>query len=650
MEGGRLKDEGRRYFNNLLCRILIIVSFFLFNFNLYSLQLHFKNHKKQIFANFLIKNLSLYDKINFKKEIFIENIEYAFLARYLMPWGKIIPDDIFKKYVLPHRVSQEPPERWRKIFFEELGEKVYSMKMIDAVIFISKWCYIKSYFKPSYPWDSGPIDVINLGWGRCEEKAILLIDALRSVSIPARLVFTPGWMHANGNHAWVEVWINGKWHVLEIAKPVIKLDHPWFRANYSVMPTVYTYIYGEGYKNIIENYNSNICTIWTKSKEKMYLSIFNSGMLRIVGAIKQNKIKVTKGTYLLTGYGFSKLINCNKILKMFKTKDIDKISLIFKYPSPEKIKKEKVYDLSLIRKIDKKRKSIEAKIRKKVEKNISNLNIKNRKELIDKLLTLHSKLDKFIILIKNLNELFKSWFIKDILNIADKDLVRISPTELLEDIKIALKTKKNNYEDKIFLNYVLNPRIYFENIRLWREFILKNTNFDKSNIIESAKNFIYRLEKIDKKDAGPMLGPFEVIKSKKYRSKIEALITLCAILRSYGIPARFDISSHYVEIYKNNKWVFLKTKFNDFNRLKKVKICWKDFYKKCPGKLEYDRDFTISEFKNGYFKAIRFLDGRYYNNSCCWEGERIPGKKYFLINGKRIKNKIKVNIFKLNLH
>lgn len=37
-----------------------------------------------------------------------ENLDYAFLAREAMPWGKTVPWDTFLHYVLPHRTSQEP--------------------------------------------------------------------------------------------------------------------------------------------------------------------------------------------------------------------------------------------------------------------------------------------------------------------------------------------------------------------------------------------------------------------------------------------------------------------------------------------------------------------------------------------------------------
>ena len=56
------------------------------------------------------------------------------------------------------------------------------------------------------------------------------VAALRAVCIPARQVYTPRWAHTDDNHAWVEVWIDGKWHFLGACEPEPELDVAWFNA------------------------------------------------------------------------------------------------------------------------------------------------------------------------------------------------------------------------------------------------------------------------------------------------------------------------------------------------------------------------------------------------------------------------------------
>jgi hypothetical protein len=66
------------------------------------------------------------------------------------------------------------------------------------------------------------------GLASCTGLSILLIDACRSVGIPARLVGTPMWADNRGNHTWVEIW-DGGWHFIGAAEPDPKgLDHAWF--------------------------------------------------------------------------------------------------------------------------------------------------------------------------------------------------------------------------------------------------------------------------------------------------------------------------------------------------------------------------------------------------------------------------------------
>jgi transglutaminase-like putative cysteine protease len=44
----------------------------------------------------------------------------------------------------------------------------------------------------------------------------------------ARQVYTPRWAHSDDNHAWVEVWIDGKWSYLGACEPDVDLNMGWF--------------------------------------------------------------------------------------------------------------------------------------------------------------------------------------------------------------------------------------------------------------------------------------------------------------------------------------------------------------------------------------------------------------------------------------
>jgi poly(3-hydroxybutyrate) depolymerase len=76
--------------------------------------------------------------------------------------------------------------------------------------------------------DQSPYESIDAGLASCTGLSVLLIDACRSVGVPARFVGTPLWSDGSGNHSWVEVWDEG-WHFTGAAEPTGNdLDKAWF--------------------------------------------------------------------------------------------------------------------------------------------------------------------------------------------------------------------------------------------------------------------------------------------------------------------------------------------------------------------------------------------------------------------------------------
>jgi len=76
--------------------------------------------------------------------------------------------------------------------------------------------------------DQSPSETIDSGLASCSGLSVMLIDACRSVGVPARFVGTPMWSNKSGNHSWVEVW-NGGWHFTGACEPAgDDLDRGWF--------------------------------------------------------------------------------------------------------------------------------------------------------------------------------------------------------------------------------------------------------------------------------------------------------------------------------------------------------------------------------------------------------------------------------------
>ena len=179
---------------------------------------------------FLYAYMPLGDITDYSGEFFLENIDYTLKAKEEMPWGKLIPEREFRHFVLPIRVNNENLDSSRKVFYEELKDRVKNLSLHDAVLEVNHWCHEKVVYTPSDARTSSPLASVKTAYGRCGEESTFTVAALRSVGIPARQVYTPRWAHTDDNHAWVEAWVDGQWYFLGACEPEPVLNLGWFNA------------------------------------------------------------------------------------------------------------------------------------------------------------------------------------------------------------------------------------------------------------------------------------------------------------------------------------------------------------------------------------------------------------------------------------
>ena len=211
---------------------------------------------------FLYQYMPLGDSVDYTEDYFRECVHYAFLAKQEMPWGGSIPEREFKHFVLPMRVNNENLDAFRSTYYEELKGRVKDLSLYDAVLEVNHWCHEHVNYKGSDSRTSAPMATIKTSWGRCGEESTLLVTALRTVGIPARQVYTPRWAHCDDNHAWVEAWVDGKWHFLGACEPEPVLDLGWFNEPASRTLLLHTRVFGdyEGPEEVISR-NSNYTEI-----------------------------------------------------------------------------------------------------------------------------------------------------------------------------------------------------------------------------------------------------------------------------------------------------------------------------------------------------------------------------------------------------
>ena len=193
---------------------------------------------------FFYAYMPLSDIADYSPEFYLDNIRQSFTAQEEMPWGKDIPEEVFRHFVLPIRVNNENLDSSRMVFYRELKERVRNLSMYDAILEVNHWCHEKVTYRPTDARTSSPLATVRTAYGRCGEESTFTVAALRAVGIPARQVYTPRWAHTDNNHAWVEAWADGKWYYLGACEPAPVLDMGWFDAPVKRALLLHTNVFG----------------------------------------------------------------------------------------------------------------------------------------------------------------------------------------------------------------------------------------------------------------------------------------------------------------------------------------------------------------------------------------------------------------------
>jgi transglutaminase-like putative cysteine protease len=186
---------------------------------------------------FLVANMPVRDLQSLSAPFLLENVDLAYKAMDKAPWAMSISSEVFLNCVLPYANVTEARDNWRKRLYDFCQPLVRDCRTpgeaaqaINRQLF--KIAKVKYSMKRRVA-DQGPFETMETGVATCTGLSILLVDACRSVGVPARVAGTPLWVNNTGNHTWVEIW-DGGWHFAGAAEADPKgLDRGWFVANAS---------------------------------------------------------------------------------------------------------------------------------------------------------------------------------------------------------------------------------------------------------------------------------------------------------------------------------------------------------------------------------------------------------------------------------
>lgn len=140
----------------------------------------------------------------------IEFIDDAFHTRESYPWSKKIPLEIFMRYVLPYRLSEESVENYHKRFRDVYKKELDSLKKIKcedplevARVIMRKWNHKEFQWTGSLP--NGPglgPEISFIKAGTCREFAHGIVYVLRACGVPSGIDFVPVRGDDNAPHQW----------------------------------------------------------------------------------------------------------------------------------------------------------------------------------------------------------------------------------------------------------------------------------------------------------------------------------------------------------------------------------------------------------------------------------------------------------------
>ena len=597
---------------------------------------------------FLYAYMPLTDLADYDGEFFLKQVDGAFEAREYFDWGKDIPEDIFRHFVLVYRINNEYLDTARTVFFEELKDRVKGMSMTDAALEVNHWCHEKVTYRGTDGRTSAPLALVKTSWGRCGEESVLTATALRAVGIPARQCYTPRWVHTDSNHAWVEVWIDGKWQYLGACEPEAELNVAWFTAPSKRAMMVHTNVFGlydgpEENNNKTELYSTiNLTTNYAETRVLDVL-VVDENEQPVKDATVQFKVYNYSEFYpivksksdaggkasIITGYGdvlvWASIGDRYGYVK--SAADVNSVKVILNRVQGTE------YD-EMIEMNPPKERTVEALSEDKIKTNAVRLaqedSIRNAymstfageaeaESLAQKTNFDKQKLSNYLTAAQgNWKEIYSfiesekdnQYLFPFLESLLDKDL-RDTPAAYLRDHISDVGKVKEGTPENMIAEYILSPRIGLELITPWRKKLQNVLGDDKimqyqnnvSELVQFVKDYI-RINDTDNY-YNCRITPWGVYELK-ISDKQSRDIFFVAACRSCGIPARLEKATSKPQYFDGGRWVdavFEQPILNSVNPMAKVVFVNSKNNVVMPS---YENHFTLARFDNGDFRTLDF--------------------------------------------
>ena len=630
---------------------------------------------------FLYAYMPQSDLADYDFSFFEQQVATAMEARKTFSWGKTIPDDIFRHFVVVYRVNNENLDTARSYIFHQLKKRIQNMSMYDAALEVNHWCHEYVDYQPADARTSGPLATLKTSHGRCGEESTLTVTALRAVGIPARQCYTPRWAHCDDNHAWVEVWVDGKWYFLGACEPAPALNMGWF-ANVSTRTMmVHTNVFGryEGPEevnkrtpyysciNLLSNY-ADTATAYVTVYDKRHLpaknasvcfKLYNYAEYYTLAEVKTDEngraqLNTGLGDLLIWAkqgddYAYAQLDlrKQDHLVLILSDKGpnpwmspagnlIQRFDMVPPVGKPLNNNVSATAQLACEKRMAKEDKMREA-YRKTFPTKAQTAKYKNEYFTADEFYDVihrsegnHAEIIKFL---QNHSKKVDGLYLKEFVNaLADKDL-RDTKAETLES-QLVSYDKKANCPLEVFVKGVLPARISNELIRDWRSSLREAfRNIFPGNAIPSVNqltDWTKRNITID-----PLcnyyncpISPMGVFKTRRADAHSRDIFFVAAC-RSLNIPCYLDNASNKIYAWQNNDWQ--EVTFEEKTVTPNEELATLTLHN--PKGYTYYIHYTLQRFENGEYVSYDFEgDPRVEARDIVLN---LPPGKYCLSTGNR---------------
>ena len=630
---------------------------------------------------FLYAYMPLSDLADYQPDFFLKNIQYSLKARREMPWGKNIPEEEFLHFVLPLRVNNENLDNFREVMYPEIAHRIKGLGMKEAALEINHWCHEKVNYRGTDGRTSSPLNAVKKTFGRCGEESTFTVTAMRTAGIPARQVYTPRWAHSDDNHAWVEVWIDGKWSYLGACEPDVDLNMGWFSEPARRTMLVHTRAYGKyfGTEDVVKatdrfselNLTSNYATV-----KKVEVSVKNSDGTPADSA-KVAFLLYNYAEYypIATSYTDSKgLTNLNTgmgDLIVWASKNgkfayqklsvpaTDTLALVLDQNVPRN--KAESFDLVppqgakvAVEVTEEARKENDRRLAH--EDSIRNATMKTFKDslwiaafaeetklpvdTIERFIKLsYGNWDQLSAYLEKNAHSYRNLLLELPIQISDKDFADVQESVLTDHLIQTVQSgvQKFTPSKEIFTRYVLSPRISLEQLSPWRSFLNKAFGEEMAEetrheiaVLTSWIRQNIRLDANANLHSRAPLTPIGVY-NLRVADPISRDVFFVAACRTFGIPSRLNPETQIPEYYKNGQW--LRAGFDPAEVSQPEKGFLKLTAKNNPVALQYYLHYTIGFLKDGFYNTLEFPEGQ--SLTSMEKPIELEAGQYSLITGNR---------------